>query len=117
MPVALEVLLVRDLGPNIVSVGALTEKGVTYDLPSTPPALRHGNHTFPISTPIPRMYVVNIIIDDANLDTVDTYRTKVGAHMWHRRLGHCNPRALQQLADKDQSQHRLRRLRGMLRRK
>ena len=49
------------------------------------------------------MYVVNIIIDDVNLDTVDIYRTKVDAHMWHRRMGHCNPRELQQLADKEQS--------------
>ena len=58
IPVALEVLLVRNLGANIFSVGALAEKGVKCDLLSTPPALRHGNHTFPISTAIPRMYVV-----------------------------------------------------------
>ena len=32
--------------------------------------------------------VVNIIIDDMSLDTVDIYRTKVDAHMWHRRMDH-----------------------------
>ena len=47
------------------------------------------------------MYVVNII--EVNLHIVDIYRTKVDAQRWHRRMGHCNPRALQQLADKDQS--------------
>ena len=93
----------RNLGTNIFSVGALAEKGVKCDLMSTTPALRHGNYTFPISTAIPRTYVVNIIIDDVNLDTVDFNRTKEDAHMWHRRMGQCNPRALQQLADKDQS--------------
>ena len=49
------------------------------------------------------MYAKSIIIDDMNLGTVDIYRTKVDAHMWHRRMGHCNPRALQQLVDEDQS--------------
>ncbi|CAB1117976.1 unnamed protein product [Ectocarpus sp. CCAP 1310/34] len=28
------------------------------------------------------------------------YRTKVDADMWHRRMSHCHPRALQQLAEK-----------------
>ena len=86
IPVALEVLLVRNLGANVFSVGALTEKGVECDLLSTPPALRHGNRNFSISTAIPRMYVVNVIIDDVNLDKVDIYRTKVDAHMWHRKM-------------------------------
>ena len=103
IPVALEVLLVCNIGANIFSVGALAEKGVKCDLLSTPPALRHGNHAFPISTAIPRMYVVNIIIDAVSLDTVDICRTKVDTHTWHRRMGHCNPRALQQVEDKDQS--------------
>ena len=40
IPVSLQVLLVRDLGANIFSVGALKEKGVLCDLMSTPPALR-----------------------------------------------------------------------------
>ena len=80
-PVALLVLLVHNVGANIFSVGTLAEKGVKCDLLSTPPALRHGNHTFLIWTAIPRMYVVNIIIDDVSLDTVDIYRTKVDAHM------------------------------------
>lgn len=100
VPVALEVLLVRNLGANILSVGALAEKGVMCDLLSTPPALRNGNHVFPISTAVRRMYVVNVIIDDVNLDAAEVCRTKVDADMWHRRMGHCHPRALQQLADK-----------------
>ncbi|CAB1099484.1 unnamed protein product [Ectocarpus sp. CCAP 1310/34] len=99
--VALEVLLVRGLGANILSVGALAEKGVMCDLMSTPPALRMGNQVFPISTAVPRMYVLNVIIDDVNLGAVEVNRTKVDAHLWHRRMGHCNSRALQQLADKD----------------
>ena len=103
VPVALEVLPVRNLGANIFSVRALAEEGVKCDLLSTPPALRHGNHTFPISTAIPQMYVVNTIIDDVDLDTLDIYHTKVDDHMLNRRMGHRNPRALQQLADKDQS--------------
>ena len=102
IPVALDVLLVRNLGASISSVEALAKKEVKCDLLSTPPALRHGNHTFPISTAIPRMYVINIIIDDVSLGTVKIYRTKVDTHMWHRKTGHCNARALQQLADKDQ---------------
>ena len=97
------ILLVRNIGANIVSVGASAENGVTCDLLSTPPALRHGNPTFPILTAIPRMYAVNIILDDVSVDNVDIYPTKIDAHMWHWRMGHCNPRALQQLADKDQS--------------
>ena len=94
IPVALDVLLVRNLGTNIFSVGALAEKVGKCDLLSTPPALPHGNHTFPISTAILRMYVENIMIDDVNQDTVDIYRTKVDDHMWNRRMGHCNPREL-----------------------
>ena len=99
--VALDVLLVRDLGANILSVGALAEKGVKCDLMSTPPALRRGDQSFPISTALPRMYVMEVIIDDLNMDPGEVYRTKVDAHLWHRQMGHCNPRALQQLADKD----------------
>ena len=102
VPVSLEVLLVRDLEANIFSVGALKKKGVLCDLTSTPPALRSGKHVFPVSTEIPRMYVVNIIFDGASLDgSAHVFSTKLDAHFWHRRKGHFNPRALQQLADKD----------------
>ena len=104
IPVALEVLLVRGLGANIFSVGALAEKGLKCDLLSTPAILRHGTNSFPISTEVPRMYVVSIILDDVNLDgAAKIFRTKVDAHVWHRRMGHCNPRALQQLADNGNS--------------
>ena len=37
------------------------------------------------------------------MDPADVYRTKVDAHMWHRKMGYCNPCALQQRADKDNS--------------
>ena len=53
--IALEVLLVRNLGTNIFSVGAFAEKGVKCDLMSTTPALRHGNYTCLLYTsPSPR---------------------------------------------------------------
>ena len=101
----MEVLLVRDLGASIFSVGALAEKGVKCNLLSTPPVLLHGTNVFTISTEVPRMCVVNVILDDVNLDGPQTqqeiFRTKLDAHMWHRRMGNCNRRALQQLADKD----------------
>ena len=110
-----------NLGANIIYVGALADKGVKCDSLSALLALRHANHSFVMSTAIPRMFAVNTIIDDVNVDTVDIFRTKVDARMWHRRMGHRNPQALHQLADKDQlyvqSQQRLRRLRGMFRRK
>jgi len=37
---------------------------VKCDLMSTPPALRRGDQSFPISTALPRMYVMKVIIDD-----------------------------------------------------
>ena len=59
---------------------------------------------FSISTEVPRMYVVNIILDYVNQDgSAKIFRAKVDPHMWHGRMGHCNPRALQQLEDKDNS--------------
>ena len=71
----------------------------------TPPVLLHGTNAFSISTEVSRMYVVNIILDGVNLDEPQTqqeiFRTKVDADIWHRSMGHCNPRALQQLADKE----------------
>ena len=58
----------------------------------------------PISTKMSRMYVVIIILQDVNLDgSAQYFHAKVDAHRWHRRIGHCNSRALQQLADKDNS--------------
>ena len=80
----MELLLVRYLGANIFSVGALAENEVKGDLLSTPPVLRHGTNYFPISTEVPRMYVVSIILDDVNLDgSAKIFRTKVDARMWH----------------------------------
>ena len=56
IPVAMEVLLVRDLGANTVSVGTLAEKGVKCDLLSTPPVLRHATNYFCLlyTSPSPR---------------------------------------------------------------
>ena len=62
---------------------------------------RRGDQSFPISTAVPRMYVIKVFIDDLNMDAGQVYHTKVDANLWHRRMGYCNPRALQQLADKD----------------
>ena len=46
------------------------------------------------------MYVVNVILDGASLDeSAQVFSTKSDAHLWHRRMGHCNPRALQQPAE------------------
>ena len=85
IPVALEVLVVHDLAVNVFSVGALAETGVKCDLLQTHPVLRHGTSCFPISTEVPRMDVVNIILDDVNPDgSVKTFPTNVDAHMWHR---------------------------------
>lgn len=75
VPVARGVLLVQNLGSNILSVGVLAEKGVMSDLLSAPPMLHHGNHAFLISTAVWQMYVLNVIIDDVNLDAVEVYRT------------------------------------------
>ena len=75
---------------NKISPVALEVLLVTCDLPSTPPVLRHGTNYVPISTKVPRMYVVNIILDDVKLDgSAKIFRTKVDAHMWHRRMGNC----------------------------
>ena len=58
------------------------------DLMSTPPALRSGKHVFPVLTEIPRMYVVNIILDGASLEgSAQVFSTKLDAHLWHRRMG------------------------------
>ena len=85
-----------------MTTGDLAGKGVKCDLLSIPPVLRHGTNYYPISTNVPRMYVVSIILDDVNLDgSAKIFRTKVDANMWHRGMGHCNPRALQPLADED----------------
>ena len=54
---------------NKISPVALEVLLVTCDLPSTPPVLRHGTNYVPISTKVPRMYVVNIILDDCLLYT------------------------------------------------
>ena len=95
----LEVLIVPNLGASIFSVGALHEKGVKLDLLSVPPVLRYGNHAFPISTEVPRMYIVHIV-PDAQEITLNIFHTTVDADAWHRRMGHCHPRALKQLAEK-----------------
>ncbi|CAB1115713.1 unnamed protein product [Ectocarpus sp. CCAP 1310/34] len=105
VPIELEGLLVRDLGANIFSVGAFDDEGVKTDLLSAPPALRTRNLSFPISTvEVPRMCVVNLILDDLNLDLPTSplvFRADTDAGDWHRRMGHCNARALKQLSDRE----------------
>ena len=83
----LEVLIVPNLVASIFSVGTLHEKGVKLDLLSVPPVLRYGNHAFPISTDIPRMYVVHIV-PDAREITQNLFHTTADADAWHRRMGH-----------------------------
>ena len=92
-------LIVPNLGASIFSVGALHEKGVKLDLLSVPPVLRYVNHTFPISTEVRQMYVVHIV-PDAQETTQNICHTTVDADAWHRRKGHCHPRALKQPAEK-----------------
>ena len=69
------------------------------DILSVPPVLRYGNHAFPISTEVPRMYIVHIV-PDAQEITQNIFHTTVDADAWHRRMGHCPLRALKQLAEK-----------------
>ena len=85
-------VLIPNLGASMFSVGALHEKRVKLDLFSVPPVLRYGYHAFPISTEVPRMYVVHIV--------PDVQEIAQNADAWHRRMGHCHPRALKQLAEK-----------------
>ena len=102
IPVALELLLVRDLGANLFSVGALAEKGVKCDLLSAPPVLRHGTNYFSISTELPWTYVVNMILDDVN-GSAKIFRTEGRRTHVASGDGPLQPRALQQLPDKDNS--------------
>ena len=70
-------LIVPNLGASIFSVGTLHEKGVKLDLLSVPLVLRYGNHAFPISTRVPRMYVVHTV-PDAQEITQNIFHTTVG---------------------------------------
>ena len=74
----LEVLIVPNLGASIFSVGALHETGVKLDLLSVPPVLRFGNHAFPISSEVPRMYAVHIVTDAQEI-TQNIFHTTVDA--------------------------------------
>ena len=99
VPINLEVLVVLNLGASIFSVGALHEKGANLDLLSVPPVLRHDNHAFPISTEVPRVYVFHIVPDTQEMQK-NIFDTTVDSDIWHRKMGHCHPRALKQLAEK-----------------
>ncbi|CAB1096997.1 unnamed protein product [Ectocarpus sp. CCAP 1310/34] len=53
---------------------------------------------------VPRMYVVDLTLDDLNLDLPSSllvFRADTDAGVWQRRMGHCNARALKQLSDKE----------------
>ena len=91
----LEVLIVPDIGASAFTVGMLQEKEVKFDLLSNPPVLRHGNAAFPISTKVPRMFVLPIFLDGQEESQL-TSLTTVGTDTWHRRMSPCCPRALKQ---------------------
>ena len=91
--------LVPNLGASVFSIGVRHGKGVKLDLLSVPSVLRHGNHAFPISAELPRMYVLHIV-PDAQQTQQNIFHTTVDADVSHRRIGHCHPRALKQLAEK-----------------
>ena len=98
VPIHLEVLIVPDLGASVFSVGALQEKGVKLDLLSNPPVLRHGNAAFPISTKVPRMFVLHIFLDGQE-ESQFTCPTTVDTDTWQRRISPCRPHALKQPAE------------------
>lgn len=64
----LDILLDHDLGTRIFSVGAPAEKEGIYDLLSNPAATIRGMKSFPISKEVPRMYVINKVVDGENLE-------------------------------------------------
>ena len=71
-------------------------KGVKVDLVSSPPALHSGPHVFPLSTEVPRLFTLPLMLETQ--EGRACYTSVASADLWHRRLGHCNSRALLQLA-------------------
>ena len=93
-----EVLIVPDLGASVFSIGVLQDKGVRLDLLSNPPVLRHDNAAFPISTKVPRMFVLHIFLDGKEEPQLAS-PTTVDTDTWQRRMSPCRLRALKQPAE------------------
>ena len=66
------------------------------DLVSSPPALHSGPHVFPLSTEVTRLFILPLMLETQ--EGRACYTSVASADLWHRRLGHCNSRALLQLA-------------------
>lgn len=74
----------------------MQEKEVILGMVKTPPVVRLGKDTFPVHTKIKRLFALDIVMEK----DVACYRTlHEKAQMWHRRLGHCNAKALRHLAE------------------
>ena len=93
VPIHLEVLIVPNLGASVFSVGVLHEKGVKLNLLSNPPVMRDGNDTFPISTRVPRMFVLYILLDGQE-EPYHIAHTAVDTDKWHRSMDPRRPHAL-----------------------
>ena len=87
----LEVLIVPNLGTSVFSVEALHAKGIKLDFLSNPPVLRHGNDAFPISTGVPRMFILHLLLDEQE-EPHRISHTAVDTDTWNRRMDPCLPR-------------------------
>lgn len=92
-----EVFIDPGLGTDGFSVGALHDKCILLDLSCTPPVLRHYKNAFPISTEVPRIDVL-YLVNGKTVESARAFYTVEDARIWHRRLEHYNPRALNLLA-------------------
>ena len=97
VPLHLEVLLIPHLGASVFPVGVLHEKGVQLGLLFNPPVLRDANNAIPISTGVPRMFALDILLDGQE-EPHHISQTAVDTDTWHRRMDPCRPRALKQPA-------------------
>ena len=98
IPIHLQALIVPDLGACVFSVGALYEKEMKLDLLSNPPVPRDGNGAFPVSTEIPQMFVLHVLLDGQK-ESQYASRTAVDTDTWHRKMSPCRPCALKQTAE------------------
>ena len=89
----MEALLVPNLGTTWFSAVVLEEKGVKLDMLQDPPVLRSGGHRFPVCTDVPRMYKLGVVLSREETSHHTVVVDEV--NLWHRKMGHCNERALQ----------------------
>lgn len=82
VPTHLDVTIVPGLGASVFSVGTLHDKGVKLDLLCNPPVIRDGNDAFPISTKVPRMFVLHILVNGQE-EPQHTSHIAVDTDMWH----------------------------------